>query len=470
MKLNLLKKLTGLFSDDFPDLYLVGGTVRDLQMKRECKDVDIACLNAGNIAKTFADRFNLAYVPMETKPDEPCYRIVERGCPQNFLDIAELRGRNITEDLMRRDFTVNAMGMKILPGGNTGKLIDPLNGMEDIQKKIIRKVSDTGMPSDPLRILRAFRFTAQLDFTMDPATREHCKRFSPLLAGVARERILSELIQILDVPQCSQTFRQLGDFEILDKIIPQIPSMKACKQDAFHHLNVFDHSLLVLEKCEYILNNLDTIFEEFSPLITENLSADNRRPILKLAALLHDVGKPVTRRYDAKKERITFYRHDKEGAKIVGRIGAELKMSIRDRKYLGRLVAEHRHVRDLDKNNVKRTTLMRWLRSVNEDSIPAIILSMADSEAKLGPLSNARTRQAFFRWARELVKSYYSHFRHKLDEPPLLTGHDLISLGVVPGPELGSVLKRIREAQDAGSIADKEEAVALAQELLKAGE
>ena len=314
-----------------------------------------------------------------------------------------------------------------------------------------------------------FVLMAQLDFTMDPATQEHCKRFSPLLAGVARERILSELIQILDVPHCSPTFRQLGNFGILDTIIPQIPSMKACKQDAFHHLNVFDHSLLVLEKCEFILNNPDTVFEEFSPLITENLSIDNRRPILKLAALLHDAGKPVTRRYDVKKERITFYRHDKEGAEIVRRIGTELKMSSRDRKYLGLLVAEHRHVQDLGKNNVKKTTLMRWLRSVGEDSIPAIILSIADSEAKLGPLSNVRTRQEFSRWALELVKNYYSHFRHKLDEPPLVTGRDLISLGVAPGPELGSVLKRIREAQDAGSIANKEEAIALTRELLKAG-
>ena len=143
----------------FP-LYLVGGTVRDLLSNNFPKDIDLVCKNAKKLASDIAGQKNAALVPMEKKPDEPCYRVVSRQTPDNFLDIAEMRGGTIYEDLDHRDFTINAVAVKVNQDCSLGEIIDPLNGAGDITKKIIRIINDKSIVSDPLRILRAIRFSA----------------------------------------------------------------------------------------------------------------------------------------------------------------------------------------------------------------------------------------------------------------------------------------------------------------------
>jgi len=456
--------LTGYSKDDHA-IYLVGGSTRDLLMGAAPKDVDVVLSGAKNLARRLAKTFGLAFVPMETKPDEPCYRVVDRGASARFLDIAEMRGTSIFEDLPRRDFTMNAIAIRITGEGDLAEIIDPLNGLEDIERKVIRQAGPRAFESDPLRTLRAFRFCAQLGFSIDESTQENIQAHTPLIVQCSAERILSELLLILGTSRSAEQFRKMDGVGLLEYIFPEIQPEKACEQGGYHHLNVWDHSLLVMKRCEHILDRLPKIFGDSAPLLRQNMKKNRRAEIVKLAALLHDVAKPLTKGH--KKGRATFYGHAGYGADMVFSIAERLKMSARDRDFLNVLVAEHSHARSLSHPNVKPASLLRWFRKLDEDAPAAILLSLADSEAKCGPLSSGEARKAYRSWCIEAVHNYYAQLRVVLHEPSLLTGNDLIAMGLKPGPQIGDLLKETREKQDLGELKTREEALQFVRERIK---
>jgi len=463
---DLLRKwLDSQSTGSFP-LYLVGGTVRDLLSNNFSKDIDLVCKNAKELASNIAGRKNAALVPMEKKPDEPCYRIVNRQTPDNFLDIAEMRGETIYEDLDHRDFTINAVAVKINQDCSLGEIIDPLNGAGDITKKIIRILNDKSIVSDPLRILRAIRFSAMPNFSIEHTTLEEIGRSAHLLKDVSSERIMGELCLILKSPGSSRFFRQMDDLGILDIIFPEIGPMKGCPQNGFHHKDVWEHSLLVMESCEEIINNSSKYFKDASAGVAENLAGNDRLPLLKLAALLHDTGKPATRGLNPDTGRITFYGHDEEGAKLIGPMAERLKMSSLSRDFLVLMAAEHLHILHLASGTVKSATRIKWFRRMGDDSVPAIILSMADVMGILGPDSTEEYRERHIRWSVESVGDYYKEIKAKIERPDLITGYDLIALGMKPGPEIGRILAQIRDARDSGEVANREDAIEMAKTLI----
>ena len=447
-------------------LYLVGGTVRDLLLNNFPKDIDLVCKNAKKLASDIAAQKNAALVPMEKKPDEPCYRVVSRQAPDNFLDIAEMRGGSIYEDLCHRDFTINAVAVKVNQDCSLGEIVDPLKGAGDIAKKIIRMVNDKSIASDPLRILRAIRFSAMPDFSIEHATLEEIGRSARMLKDVSSERIMWELRLILKSPGSSRFFRQMDDLGILDIIFPEIGPMKGCPQNGFHHKDVWEHSLLVMESCEEIINDSSKYFKDASAGVAENLAENDRLPLLKLAALLHDTGKPSTRGLNPDTGRITFYGHDEEGAKLIGPMADRLKMSSRSRDFLVLMAAEHLHILHLASGTVKSAAKMKWFRRMGDDSVPAIILSMADVMGILGPDATEGYRERHIKWSVDSVMNYYKEIKAEIESPDLITGHDLIALGMKPGPEIGRVLVQIRTARDAGEIADREDAIEMAKTLI----
>src|SRR3989304_9058610 len=159
MKIASLEKWLHKYPEDIPQLFLIGGTVRDMLLDSPPKDIDLACKGAREFAYNLAAYRNAAIVPMEKKPHTPCYRVVDREDSNNYLDIAEIRGETIYDDLMQRDFTINAMAMEVSRDGSIAGTIDPLNGSQDIKTRIIKAVRQDSFISDPLRIIRAFRFS-----------------------------------------------------------------------------------------------------------------------------------------------------------------------------------------------------------------------------------------------------------------------------------------------------------------------
>ena len=460
-----LGKWLGAGSISAQPLYLVGGTVRDLLLGNSPKDLDLVCKNAKAVALDIARRNRASLVSMEKKPDEPCYRVVAREIPDAFIDLAEMRGKDILEDLQQRDFTINAMAMEVSAGGTSAELIDPMHGAEDIRGKLVRMVSDHTLVSDPLRILRAIRHAALLDFSIEEKTLREMHSKAGMLTGVSAERIMVELLLILGAERSSCYFRKMDELGILEVLFPEIVPMKACGQNGYHHKDVWGHSILVMENTEHILHDLPGYFGGVSGPVAENLSA-GRTPLLKLASLLHDVGKPATQgvRPDS---RITFYGHDKAGADMVRGISERLRMPNWSRDFVVRLVAEHLRLLVLSSPGTRRSAVLRWFRKIRDDAVPVLILGMADVMGSLGPESGDTYRESVIAWAAAGMHDYFSSIKQKIEAPLLVSGDDLIAMGMEPGIALGNLLYRLRFAQDIGKIADREEALCAAREMIR---
>lgn len=450
-----------------PPLYLVGGTVRDLLLGDQPKDIDLVCRNAKDFAFRLGKSKNAAVITLEKKPEEPCYRVISRSDPDTYLDIAEMRGPTIHEDLGRRDFTINSIAAEVKGDGTVGILIDPYLGAQDLKQRLIKMTSREAFISDPLRILRAFRFSAALGFTIEPQTKDAIIPCAKLLAKVSGERIFTELLLILKSRHSVSFIREIDQSGILEVLFPEIRAMKNCAQGGYHHTDVWEHSLLVLENCESILNERTGYFGPWAENVLNNLSRENRFSLLKLAALFHDIGKPLIREKQGATEKIPFYGHDKEGAKLVEAIGERLRLSARDRDYLVLLVAEHLHVLRLSGKHIRDAARMKWFRKVQDDAIPLIILGIADVKSSLGQKSTAEWRNAYLAWSIHTVRDYYGSIKTRLESQNLCSGNDLINLGMEPGPEMGRCLVILRNAQDTGDITTREDALALAKELLK---
>lgn len=453
--------------EDFREfkLFIVGGTVRDILMKQVPKDIDVVCKNAKELANKIKMKKDVALIPMEKKPDEPCYRIVRRDMPEYVLDIAELRGETIEEDLNKRDFTINATAIKINEDGSLGDIIDPFDGVEDIKKRIIRVTNSNAFVNDPLRILRAIRFSSMLNFSIDNKTYIQMRNHVNLLEKVAPERIMTEIFFILKNKNTTAYFRQMDDLGILDVTFPEIIPMKGCNQNRFHHLDVWNHSLLTMEKCEELINNLFDFFGKESIYINDYLQKDSRLELLKLSALLHDIGKPSTYSKNPDTGRITFYRHHEKGVELIKNMAQRLKMSNKNRDFLCLMVSEHLNILNLYSNGKSGYELIKWLKAISDELPSIIILSIADIMSALGPESTELKRKSYIKWACQLIHHYYEELKDRFEEKLIITGDDLISLGIPEGPFIGRILSEIRLLQDSGRIKNREEAIKEAKRL-----
>lgn len=469
MKHNIIENINkwlGILHGEIPRLYLVGGVVRDCLLGKKTKDIDIVCRDAKKFSKNLAKAKNAAMVAFEKKANEPCYRIIDRENKEWVMDISEMRGDNINDDLQCRDFSINAMAMEIVPGHVSETMIDPLGGQNDLDKRLIRLCSDHAIKDDPLRMLRAFRFAAELGFAIEPNTELAIAQEALRLKESAPERVMAEMIRIFSVPNCSPYIWKMDQLGLLEVVFPEIQPMKACSQNSYHHQDVWNHSMSVLENCEIILNDLESFFGVQSQSIFDCLKKNDRFPLLKMAALLHDVGKPDTRKVNALSGRINFYGHDSRGRDILSQMAARMKMSKKSGTLLEILAAQHLHVVNLSKAGVKKTTITNFFRSLGDDAVLTIILSMADTRSKKGPSMVESEKNAYLDWCRKIIAEYFSSIKPMLEVKSLINGKDLIDMGILPGPEMGKILKQIREAQDSGQLKDREEALDFVKSII----
>ena len=182
-----------------------------------------------------------------------------------------------------------------------------------------------------------------------------------------------------------------------------------------------------------------------------------------MAAILHDAGKPSCRKFDEKRGRATFHGHEAAGAKIASEVALRLRMSKKD----GQLLAEHLHVLNLTRHEVKPSTRMRWFKKLKDDCIPVILLAMADAQGKRGPLSDkAETRKKLER-LKALAIDYCDRIKAKTEQPSLIDGNDILQMGVSPGPAVGRTLKTVEDALEDGEISGREEALRMARRLIE---
>jgi len=297
------------FLPDDSNIYLVGGTVRDILLGTPPKDYDLVTTDDPKaLAEQIAEKAKSRAVALG-KPGLRIYRVT---AGEQTFDIAPAKGGTIESDLKKRDFTINALAVSAA----TGKLIDLQNGIEDLHDAKIRMVSEENLTEDPLRMLRAYRMGACLNFTIEPKTGQTISKGAFRIYTSAGERIRDELLKLFGAANSYPYLAEMDETGLLSGIFPEIEPLKHCQQNRFHDADVFAHTLSAYAHLEKGISSPETLLPDTSAaaLLLESAPCV---PLLKYSLLLHDLGKPETRTID-EKGTVHFYTHEAAGARIVG--------------------------------------------------------------------------------------------------------------------------------------------------------
>lgn len=468
---------------DRGSVYVVGGFIRDRLLGRASLDLDLAVEgDPGSAARRLASALDAHTFPLSQ--EHGAWRVTPRVSAGliGYLDITQIRG-TIEQDLIERDFTINAIALP--PEG--GEPIDPLGGIADISARKVRLAADTAIASDPLRALRAVRFATELAFTIDERTAAVIAANAALIHRTSGERLRDEMARIFDTPRAAEGVRMMDHLDLLDQILPELVPAKDCVQPIEHYWNVFDHSIETVAILDCVLHGepsgdicetrrgvLRRVWPEelTSPTFwrAEVIEGRSRRSLLKLIGLLHDVGKPETRSVQ-EDGRIRFFGHDNRGSEVAEHILRRLKFSHREIKAAELLVREHLRPGQLAAIGQQPTSraLYRLYRDLGDLTPDLLMLNLADGAAAAGPRQTPEQWVAHVAYTGWILRQRTE--RVSLVKPRrLVTGNDLMSeLGLSPGPELGRILKELAEAEAAGEVTTREQAICYARTLVAEG-
>ena len=433
----LIRHLNAFAEKQGIQLYLVGGSVRDLLLNRPVTDLDFALAgDAITFAKTFADKIGEAFVRLEEQP--PTARIVIRET-RLTLDFAGFRAETLEVDLCLRDLTINTMAVYLssLLTKPEVILINPCDGFSDLEAQTLRFPSEGVVIDDPLRLLRVYRFSAQLGFEIPEVTIDLIRRHKNRLPQVSSERIRDELIKILDVKNATAYLRRMDETRLLSQIIPEVEEIRRSYQDAL------DRRLRTLEMFEIKLipDTLQSYRPQIEAYLHEQLTYGlSRRQMLKLALLLRD-----------------------SGAETAVQITNRLRLGRKAVQLMRCLVQNHLYLMDsIDADGqIERQTMIRFLRNARDDWLGILLLSYA----------NFRTSQGDTHQIDDLMKQiavlYYDEIAPIMARSRLINGNDILqTFGAMPGVRIGRVLQHIEDLQFEGEIVTPEEALEAARIFL----
>ncbi len=430
MKLKIppfVRKIISTFQKAGHEIYIVGGAVRDLLMKRVVTDWDFTTdatpeIVLGLFPDGFYDnKFGTVGIshPSLEKPYEITTFRKEIGYTDRRHPDKIIWGKTIEEDLVRRDFTINAMALKPVASRQVSvasfKLIDPHGGQEDIKKKLIRAVGNPieRFQEDALRMFRAVRIATQLGFTIEEKTFQAIKNNIDLIDHISAERIRDELLKLLSYPYAADGYMVLRNSGLAQKILPEVEQGfgVAQKSPGRHHLwDVGTHSVLSLKYCK------------------------SEDPIVKLATLLHDVGKSLV----VKKQKdgtITFYNHEVLGASIASNIGRRFRLSKKDQERLVTLVRWHQFTVDERQTD---SAIRRFIKNVGKENLQDILDLRVGDRLGGGARETSWRLEKFKKRLAEVQKQPFSVADLKVD------GHDVMkTLNIHPGPLVGRILNQL---------------------------
>jgi poly(A) polymerase len=442
-------KLRQIARESQTELYVVGGSVRDALLHRPLADMDMVC-QARNMEYWEKHIAQLSGGHFFTLGKEGL--ITRRLVSGSFsFDLTPLEGDDIAADLQRRDFTINAIAL----GLHDDSFHDPHYGLEALKQRQLLCVSPTSLQSDPLRILRAVRFALTLDMQLPTATTELMAAARPGLTDIAGERIGNELSLILTHPHAAAGIRRLADTKALDTMFPPLHPLRGLSQNEYHHVDVFEHTLQMFE-C------LDDLLADPPPhAIT---SPDNEQTvILRLAALFHDAGKALAKTVDPQTGKVHFYGHEQISAHLADTALRPLGLGKQTIARINRLIEHHLAPLLLSLGRPKAKAFRKLVFALEEDLPLLVVLALADNLAARGKNFSQR-QEKLEACARELLSVYRQERKSFLK--PLLSGKDLLALGMEPGPQMGVIIRAVHQRQINGECTSREEALAWVRNLL----
>lgn len=474
-------------------IWLIGGAVRDALLNRPIHDLDFAvqgnALRALGVARQVADQLQGAFYALDA--ERGAGRVVWPGRPGYagrafVLDFANLRGPNLLADLQGRDFTVNALAVSL---HDPERLIDPLGGQADLRARVIKVCSPTAFLDDPVRTLRAIRLAAQFDFRLERETRKLARIAAPGLARASAERIRDEFVRILGGRKPASAVSVLERLGLLHVILPELEPLKGVTQSAPHTLDVWGHTLSVLDRLPVLYSILGEFHDpeasadlvtglaamklgRYRKALNEHLDSvlAGERParwLLNLAALLHDVRKPQTRSTDAD-GRIRFFGHDEQGGELTYDLAMRLRLSADEALHLKTIVRHHmRPLLLMPQGQPSRRSIYRYFRDTGEAGVDIGLFSLADMLGTYGVTLPQKVWLQMLDVVAALFEARFRQAERVVAPPRLLTGDDLMAeFQLQSGPLIGELLEAIREAQAAGDVSARAEALELVRQRL----
>ncbi len=431
-----------------PPLYLVGGSVRDAYLHREIEDIDVAVDgDAIAVARFVTDALDADIYIMD-RERHVARVFVKRDEGAVTIDFAKLRGARLDDDLRDRDFTINAMAADL--SGDPNALIDPLNGLSDLRQKVLSRCSPRSIANDPIRALRAVRLSVQFDLKIHPETGTDIRQHSGGLSETSPERVRDEFFKLLGLEKAARGLRVLAHIGILQQILP----FRADKAEVL--LAVVERMAVVLSAVSsrrsdntaaaFDLGMLVIQLDRFRAKLQAHLARvyGNGREhgqLLVLAAAIHALGD----------------KRDTPRAKRAAMTAKALALTLDEGRRLSLVIGNYRQI--VDQQSWSRLDQHRFWHRLGDGGIDAILLASAIVLGEAGSSLRQADWLQFVERATLLLDTFYNNYEEVVNPPPLLDGRDVQDLlGIKPGPSVGRMLTKLREAQATGMIESIQEA------------
>ncbi len=471
----IIKKIRLVAENEDTGVFIVGGYMRDFLLNKKSYDMDI-CVSkyAENFAKKLAKIMDGKFIILDSANEN--YRVaLLKDESLKYIDVSGMKGKNIKEDLKKRDFTLNALAVSINHFYDIkNNIIDLFKGYDDLKNKTVNAVSDIVFKQDPVRMLRCFRIASELNFTISKKTLSLVKKNAGLIKKAAPEMIKNEFFRVLSSKNSAGYIELMDEYGLLENIFPVITEMKKSARKFYYHpKGLFQHTMLTLDSLEKILNDTHKYFKSSNAELLKHLDVNysenvNKKNLLKFIALFHDCAKPdCAKKVDGK---LRFLDHENIGADKIEVIMQKMKMSKKEIQYAKNIVSSHMRPSNLLKTGTAtERAKLRLFRDIGENIPDLLIMALADWHSyKNLKVYSKKILEMQQNKVSKFIDDYFETSK-KISEPKIIDGNILMKkLFLKPGKIIGELLKIIREKQNKGLISTEKEALLFAKSKLTA--